>query len=341
MTVTGTGWQEEYIGGSLEAEARALAEVMPLVKEIQQTVAKRQSAEIRRGFHNKGSVVRVRLDVKPDIPEHLRVWPLLPNASLEGFARFSRSQSLYQPDLAPDQRGFAFRVTEGDRRQDFLFSNTPVCFAPDPVVFLKAGIIFAGTARLLLPLRMLFRFGPFETIRMLKLALVAPRANLGFTHQSYWSRTPFAIESSAVKFMIRPRALQTEETHTQATGALALEEHLQGELSMGERQFELCVQHYVDADRTPIERSDVPWDPSAAPDRVIATLTLPQQDPDKELVERVESAEAFNPWVTEAILPLGRMNRARREAYRLSAVKRGAQPGRLEDPLADPSSEMS
>ena len=44
----------------------------------------------------------------------------------------------------------------------------------------------------------------------------------------------------------------------------------------------------------------------------------------RELGQRVETSEAFNPWNTPCLQPLGRTNRARRLAYDRSAANRGA-----------------
>ncbi len=64
---------------------------------------------------------------------------------------------------------------------------------------------------------------------------------------------------------------------------------------------------------------------------MIGTITIPSQDlasPDAlELATRVETLEAFSPIVTSSLRPLGRMNRARIEAYARSADHRGGRSG--------------
>ena len=125
----GSGWKEIFLGGSHEAEQKILTQILPQVEQIQAIVAKRQGAAIRRGFHNKGTALRIAFEVAEDLPQHLHVGFLKPGARYEGFGRFSRSQSLFAADSALDQRGFAFRLQTDDGPQDFLFSNTPVSYA--------------------------------------------------------------------------------------------------------------------------------------------------------------------------------------------------------------------
>lgn len=133
----GTGGSERYLGGSLEAEEALLANTMPLVKEIQQVVAQKQDSKMRRGFHNKGETLKVELKIAQDLPQNLQTDFLKPGKSYSGLGRFSRSQSKFGKDQDLDQRGFAFRVNTPLGPQDFLFSNTPVSFAEDPITFLR------------------------------------------------------------------------------------------------------------------------------------------------------------------------------------------------------------
>lgn len=55
-----------------------------------------------------------------------------------------------------------------------------------------------------------------------------------------------------------------------------------------------------------------------------------QQDLDSEegraLAEKIEKHEAFSPWNTKHLHPLGAMNRARLLAYDDSALNRGGTP---------------
>jgi catalase len=109
-TGAGTGWTEAFMGGSREAERALFADAFPSVEAIQEFVATKQGAPIRRAFHNRGAAFTVEFEVSPDLPGELRVGFLSPGATYRGFGRFSRSQSFHGRDNELDQRGFAFRL---------------------------------------------------------------------------------------------------------------------------------------------------------------------------------------------------------------------------------------
>jgi hypothetical protein len=321
---TGTGWTEVFMGGSAEAEQAIFARHMASVERIQDVVARKQQQQPRRAFHNKGTVVVIRFDVAPDLPEILRAHFLKPGASYPGFGRFSRSQSFRERDGDRDQRGFAFRIETDAGPQDLLFSNTPASFARDPVQFLKVATLFAESPRPLAALRVLPAVGLREGIRILRDLLRMPDRTLAFTSQRYWTRTPFAIGDVAARLFVRPTSAIVHVAATDDPDFLAT--HLAADLSEGPMALDLCAQLFVDETRTPIEDSSRIWDEGVAPPIVIGTVTIPQQDLSSEeagaLATRVERSEAFNPIVTPGLRPLGRMNRARVLAYARSADHR-------------------
>jgi hypothetical protein len=321
----GTGWSEIYMGGSPEAERDLIDRIMPRVERIQDIVAAKQRAGVRRAFHNKGVGVRIRFDVDPSLPEALRVGFLQPGASYVGFGRLSRSQSFHARDGDRDQRGFAFRIETGDGPQDILLSNTPASFARDPVQFMTVATLFAESPLPLAAIRVFPAVGLGEGFRILRDLLRAPDRSLAFTAQRYWSRTAFQIGDAAARLFVRP----TSEARRVATNDDPdfLTTDLVADLRERSCSFELCAQLFVDEARTPIEDSSRTWDERVAPPIVMGTVTIPQQDlgtPEaRELAARVETLEAFSPKVTR-LRPLGRMNRARIPAYDRSANHRGA-----------------
>jgi hypothetical protein len=322
----GTGWQETYMGGSEEAEKALFRRTLPGIETIQETVARRQNAADRRAFHNKGTAIEVALEIADDLPEHLRVGILRPGAVYRGFGRFSRSQSFRGRDGELDQRGFAFRVETPDGPQDFLFSNTPISFAPDPVMFLRVARIAARSHRLLVPPRLILALGLREGIRVLRNILSAPDRSIAFTAQQYWTRTPFQLGSAAGRLFVRPATPGRRVASTDEADYLTVD--LAQELRAGSRSFGLYTQLFVDEARTPIEDASHPWLESDAPPVRLGTVVIPQQDlggaEAKALAERVEASVSFNPWNTPGLRPLGRSNRARLEAYNRSAAGRGA-----------------
>jgi hypothetical protein len=324
----GTGWIEAYMGGSQEAEVAMFARVLPQVEHIQETVARKQGTPVRRAFHNKGTVVAIRFDVAPDLPEPLRVGFLVPGASYEGFGRFSRSQSFRLRDRDRDQRGFAFRITTHRGAQDILLSNTPGSFARDPVQFMRVATIFAESSLVVAPIRVLLATGLREGIRIVRNLLAAPDRTVSFTSQRYWSRTPFELGEAAVRLFVRPSVEPRRVDRPDDDDFLATD--LAAELRAGPATFELCAQLFVNEGVTPIEDSSKEWPEAVAPPVVLGTVTVLPQDLDgpaaSHLAARVEALEAFNPIVTQDLRPLGRMNRARVLAYVRSADHRRTGP---------------
>ncbi|MEE9125633.1 MAG: catalase [Planctomycetota bacterium] len=322
----GMGWEEAYLGGSPQAEQKVFAEIMPQLEQIQTVVAKGQGAAVRRGFHNKGTSLRIAFEVSTDLPEHLQVGFLKPGARYEGFARFSRSQSKFAADSALDQRGFAFRIETDDGPQDFLFSNTPVSYAEDPVTFLKGGLIFASSSKATIPIKLMLAFGLRKGIRILKDILGSPDRGISFTSQRFWTRVAFQIGFSAASFTVVPVPDEPVVVADQKPDYLT--HHLAEQLRQGERRFVLNTQLFVSEDKTPIENSNGAWNEEDSPLVPIGEVILVQQDLDSEaakaLAERIESTEAFNPWNTRHLRPLGAMNRSRKPAYDNSVRARGA-----------------
>jgi catalase len=323
----GTGWSEVYMGGSREAERALFAAAFPRVEAIQEFVAQKQHAVIRRAFHNRGVAFTVEFEVSPDLPDHLRVGFLTPGAAYRGFGRFSRSQSFHGRDGELDQRGFAFRLETPGRSQDFLFSNTPASFAPDPVMFLRVATIFTENSKPIVPFKLFRAIGIREGVRVLRNLLQAPDRSVAFTSQRFWSRTPFEIGATASRLFVRPISEPRRVEDTKDPDFLTVD--LRQDLRQRARSFELCAQLFVDETTTPIEDSSHEWLETVARPVVLGRVVLPQQDLDgaqaRELADRIDRSESFNPWNTPCLRPLGRTNRARREAYNRSATNRGAQ----------------
>jgi len=324
----GLGWSERYLGGSAQAEAALLEEEMVLVKKIQQTVAQKQDSKMRRGFHNKGDVLKVELQIAEDVPECLQTDFIKPGERYYGMGRFSRSQSKFGRDKDLDQRGFAFRVETPNGLQDFLFSNTPISFAEDPITFLRAGLIIASNARPVVPIKLIRMYGLRKGLRIVRDILGSPDRDLSFTCQRYWTRTPFQINDSAISFTVVPEP--EGEVRIDSSRPDGLTDLLREDLLKGAHVFKLAAQFFVSEEKTPIENTNQEWREVDTPLVPFATVTLPQQDlenpSDTESKETLELEMAFNPWTTPCIQPLGAMNRSRREAYKRSAQHRGGVP---------------
>ena len=272
--------------------------------------------------------MRVEFEVAADLPDYLRVGFLRPGARYEGFGRFSRSQSFHAKDGALDQRGFAFRLETDLGPQDILLSNTPVSFAPDPVMFLTAASTLVEHARPIAVPLLFVRLGPRKAVHVLGQLLRPPDRTIAFTSQRYWSRTPLAFGPAAARLMVRP--LDDVRRVASTASADFLTDDLTANLRQRASAFELCALLFVDETRTPIEDASVEWREADTPPIVLGRLTLPVQDlagqEGRQLAERVDEHVMLSPWNTPCLRPLGRTNRGRLVAYNKSAEHRGAPP---------------
>lgn len=105
-----------------------------------------------------------------------------------------------------------------------------------------------------------------------------------------------------------------------------MREKLREALQDGEVCFDFCIQLFVDEKKTPVEDAYIEWKESDSPPVPIALLVIPKQDIDGRLQQEMERM-AFSPWNTKELIPLGRINLARRDVYHASAEHRGANTG--------------
>jgi catalase len=315
------------------------------VKAREMALKRTSSATLRRGFHAKGTGVRAKFKVSPDIPKPFQADFFKPNAEYESLVRFSNARGEVLGDLAKDQRGFAFRVKTipgegllpGDYSdiQDFLMTNTPVSFARNPVQFIEVGeILLGGTAKV--PGKLIQKYGFKEARRILSVFL-APIISFKPLHMNqYWSRTSYKFGDTSVRYLIRPSAgSKTLSSVGQFLGVLRsiftgvpqkenyLREKLLDAIKEDDLCFDFCIQLFVDEKRTPIEDAYIEWKESDSPPIPVATLIIPKQKFDDQLQKDMEQT-AFNPWHTKEITPLGLINLARKKVYDASAINRGS-----------------
>jgi catalase len=307
---------------------------------------KDSSATLKRGFHAKGTGVRARFQIKPDLPENLRVGLFQPGLSYEGLVRFSNARGEVHSDLSKDQRGIAIRIktipgerlSPGDTGniQDFLMTNTPVSFARNPTQFIEVGEILLGGVSRVFP-RLVHKYGFKEARRIMGVFLAPVISFKPLQINQYWSRTSYQYGEYAVRYLIRPSAgSEVWSTGRQLTEVLRfvsrdgsrrehyLREKLREALWEGEVCFDFCIQLFVDDRKTPIEDAYIEWKETDSPAIPIAALILPRQEIDAQVGAEMERM-AFNPWNTSDLRPLGLINLARKKVYEASASHRSGQ----------------
>ena len=328
-----TAWRETYEGGSPEAERLLFDTLAGDIMRVQLKSKKTgKRPDLARTFHAKSvhAAPAAELVFVDDLPQDLRAGFAQPGARYPVSVRLSNANGFGQSDAKPDLRGLALRIEAGEGvTHDLLATSYPVSHARNARQFVAFAGATAGGAigRAAGLIGLVFKFGPFETLRMLRNVLKARRKSSSLALETYWSRGAIRWgDVLAVRYLLRPSPgaapAPPPATHNPDYLSAEFAQRLQG----GEVRFDLCLQRFVDETTTPIEDTAVEWTEQAAPAVKVATLVI--RAPAASATEGLAGARlidelAFNPWnTTDAFRPLGNLNRARKTAYDASAAHR-------------------
>ena len=341
-------WAEEYQGGSPEAERLVFDQLAKEIMRVQLKNQKSASAHgvphpVDRAFHAKSTLAVEDAELRfLDIPPELRVEFAQADATYPTVVRFSNASGSGQPDSEPDLRGVALRIQASPEQQhDLLMTNYPVSHARDAYQFVKFATATAGgrLSRALGVVRLVFLFGPSETVRMLRNVLTGSRRKVrSVATETYWSRGAIRWgDTLAVRYLLRPAPETMPGPEPPADDPDYLSHEVDRRLAAGHVRFELCLQRYKDAKSTPIEDTAVAWSERVSPPEPVAVLTIGRREAGAvgaEATRRAIDAMAFSPWnATDSFRPLGNLNRARKAAYDASVAHRRAFRWRQDPPL--------
>jgi catalase len=254
-------------------------------------------------------------------PEH-RVGLFAQPRTYAAWIRFANASS--QSDRDKDVRGMSIKVldvagenlTPGESTQDFVMNSHPVMVAPNTKEFLA--VLKALEA------------GGFQQARYFlthpKAALIGARARQNPSCHldiPYWSTTPYLFgPGRAVKYHVRPSSGTSSRKPEPLTDTY-LTDALKGRLAASDASFEFTVQFQTDARTMPIEDATVEWNERQSPYVPVARIRIPRQVVNEAQAQSRCETTAFNPWnALPAHRPLGSMNRARKEIYRVMAAFR-------------------
>ncbi|MEU8431491.1 peroxidase family protein [Streptomyces sp. NPDC029216] len=334
------GQYEHYVGGNPDAERLHFERLAHDLMRVQLKSRKRSgAADIARTFHAKGvlGAENARLRFSDDLPSDLRTGFASPGAEYPATVRLSNANGSRQPDHAPDLRGAALRIAAGsDEAHDLLMTSHPVSHARDAREFVEFAKAMAGADSTLRKGFALFVRLPL-TVGWSTAARMRHNVRAGTRHtvrslalETYWSRGAVLWGGAGpVRYQLRPAGDAPPAPDPSPGDPDHLHHELAERLKRADVVFELYVQRYVDARRTPVEDGTAEWKEGDTPPVRVATLTIPRQDIDsaeaRAAAARVEQV-AFNPWnTTEAFRPLGNLNRARKAAYEASSAHRLGQ----------------
>ena len=289
----------------------------------------------------------------------LRVLDGLPAALAQGmFARpatfpvvlrISTNPGDVLDDTVSSPRGLAIKVigvegerlpgSEGDTTQDFVMVNGPAFVAPNAQGFSRSLGLLAATT----DTGQGWKKALSKALRGAVAALSAAGAQAGalralggqpLTHplgETFYTQTPFRYGSAIAKLSVAPvsaelRALKNAPVNL-AGRPNGLRAAVIDHFSRHGGEWELRVQFRTDADTMPIEDASVPWPEDQSPYVPVAVVTVPRQPAwSEERAQQVDDGLSFSPWHgIAAHRPLGSVNRARRQAYAMSAGFRAAR----------------
>lgn len=322
-TTPSTAWSERL----QEDEAQRYERQAERIVKVQNAMNRKYGRG--RTLHRKQVLgLAATVEVLPDLPAYAAHGLLAAPSTYEALVRLSNGGFHVAPDKVPDIRGFAIKVLgiEGPGAlggsttvQDLLFINHPSFALPTSEDFVR--LTEAAAKGQAATLRFAFvrggLFGGVAMLRRLRSTLGRPFA--GFAAETFWTATPLANGPYAMRLRVVPINPRPAPDRNDWAG------DIRSRLAEGPLVYSIDAQFFVDETTTPIEDPTVDW---PAPYVPVARLTLAQQDPNDAdglaLAERVSGA-TFDPWAALAEhRPLGEIMRARRMAYRVSQVGRGA-----------------
>ena len=300
-----------------------------------------------RSVHAKGhGIARGTLTVQAGLPPELAQGLFATPGTHEAILRLSTNAGDILDDSIDLPRGVALKIlgvagerlpgAEGDT-QDFIMVNGPAFAAPNPKAFLKNLKLLAKTtdkgegAKKLLSTVFRAAESVIEAVggqssTLVSLGGAKPVHPLGAT---YYSQTPFRYGEHVAKFSLAPlspalKALATETVNAHGRPD-AIREVVRETLIEQGGTWELRVQLCTDLEKMPIEDATVVWDETTSPFVTVATLEVPAQVAwEHGISDRTEDALSFSPWHgIAAHQPLGGVNRARKNPYKMSADFRG------------------
>jgi len=229
--------------------------------------------------------------------------------------------------------------------------NGPALVAPDLQTFKKSLKLFAATTDTGQGWKKLFSM----TLRSIAMAMQTLGADTGklkalggqaLTHplgETFYTQTPYRYGRHIAKLSVAPisagltalKDMPIDLKHKPNGLRAALIDHFH---TLG-GEWEVCVQLRTDPDSMPVEDASVPWPEDESPYVAVARLTvLPQPAWNEARAREVDDGLSFSPWhgVTDH-QPLGSINRARKQAYAMSA---GFRAERNRCPMHEPSTRM-
>jgi hypothetical protein len=328
-------------------EEQVHRDLMDTMRSITETTSKDYGHAVRSVHAKAHGILAGELTIDAGLPPELAQGLFASPGTHQVVMRFSTNPGDILDDAVSAPHGLALKIldvegerlpeSQGETTQNLILVNAPAFAAPDAKAFLGSLKQLAATtdkaewAKKLLSATLRGVEGALEAVGG-KSALLSNMGGTPVTHplgDSYYSQVPFRFGDHIAKFALVP----VSPNLTRLTGDRvntsdrpdALREVIHEEIIEQGSTWELRVQLNTDLDAMPVEDASVAWDEKASPYRTVGRITVaPQQSMGTDLAGRVDEQTFFSPWHgLAAHRPLGSVNRARRQAYEMSAEFRG------------------
>ena len=333
-------------------EQKTFDEIAATMHDIMHKIGDRQRHTTRAVHSKSHALVKSQLTIKDGLPEPLRQGLAAHPGTSGVIMRFATNPGDFLSDHISSPRGLAIKIIglegekvpdhQGEVTQDFPMVNGSVFDTPDAAGFLKNMQLLDKHANdpeaLKQAVSTASRIGEnvLETVGLKSAFLKGfgePANNpLG---ETYYSQAAVRWGDYFGKVGLFPvsenlRALYKKGLpHASGWNALR-DEFSRFFKEETEAVWELRVQLCTDLEKMPVENAHQEWDQKESPYLAVATLTAASQEiySDARRVF-VDEKLSFNPWnALAAHRPLGNINRARFQAYAMSARFRQQREGR-------------
>lgn len=331
-------------------EAETIGRLKDALREIGETTFEHSGHGFRTVHAKSHALLKGRFDVLDDLPADYARGLFASPGRYEAVIRISTNPGDILDDSVSVPRGLALKVVgvEGAHlrpgeapTQDFVMVNGPVFLAPEPKAFAKNLSLLAKTTDRVPGLKkavsalargteqVIEAFGGESAT--LKSMGGHPMTNpLG---ESYFSQTPFLYGDYVAKFSLQPSSANLRELTDAPLDVTGRPNGIRDDLVDYFRahggEWEFKVQLRTNADTMPIEDASVVWPEEESPFVTVARLTVEPQDSwNEDKAARVDDGMSFSVWhALAAHLPLGGINRARKDTYEVSSELRAKQNG--------------
>jgi hypothetical protein len=331
----------------IDDEEQVHRDLIATMRSITETTSKDYGHAVRSVHAKAHGILGGELVVDGNLPPELAQGLFAAAGSHKVVMRYSTNPGDILDDAVSAPRGLALKIldvdgerlpeSQGETTQNFILVNAPAFAAPDSKAFLGSLKQLAATtdkaegAKKLLSAALRGVESALEAVGG-KSAMLSTMGGTPITHplgDTYYTQVPFRYGDYIAKLSLVP----VSDNLTRLTGDRvdtsdrpdALREVIHETILEAGGTWELRVQLNTDLDAMPIEDASIAWDEEASPYRTVGRITVqPQLSMGTDFATEVNEQTFFSPWhALAAHRPLGSVNRARRQAYEMSAEFRG------------------